>query len=341
MSRVDPFAAGPQGGTGRTLGMGENVKIEGRSSVTAPFGTALLEAGRADPRIVGLTADLAKYTDMLPFAAAFPERFFNVGMAEQSLIATAAGLAKTGLVPFATTYAVFATRRAFDFIAVAVAHSKLPVKIFCGLPGLTTGYGATHQGIDDLALMLTIPDLVVVDPCDATELGQVVHAAAAHPGPVYCRIQRGNVPVVLDPASYRFTIGEARVLREGTDLGIVSTGLMTERALDAATILAGQGFSVGVLHVPCLKPFDTEAVVRFGRSVRKIMTVENHLARGGLGTLTVEALFASGMLRPLRRIGLPDRYIECGSVPHLNEKHGLSTTRLAATAAEFIGDTAD
>jgi transketolase len=320
---------------GVTAGMGELGRVEGRPFRTAPFGEALVAAARADERILALTADLAKYTDLLPFAAAFPQRFFNVGMAEQNLMAMAAGLAKTGAIPFVTTYAVFATRRAFDFIAMAVAHSRLPVKIFTGLPGLTTGYGGTHQGIEDLALMLAVPGLVVIDPCDAVEIGQVVHAAAAHDGPVYCRIQRGNVPVVLDPAGEAFAIGKARRLRAGGDIGIVSTGLMTERALDAATILAAEGLDVAVLHLPCLKPLDTAAITALAGSLRGLVTAENHVARGGLGTLVVETLWEAGMRLPLRRVGLPDRYIECGSVPFLQDRYGLTAERLAGTVREL------
>ena len=155
-------------------------------------------------------------------------------MAEQNLIAVSAGLAKTGHTAFCTTYGVFATRRAYDFIAIACAHSNANVKIFAGLPGLTTGYGGTHQAIEDLALMRMIPGLVVIDPCDATEIEQVTEAVAAHQGPTYCRLLRGLVPRVLDPARHRFRIGDGYVLREGGKLGMISTGLMTERALDAA-----------------------------------------------------------------------------------------------------------
>jgi transketolase len=327
----DPLAAGSGAWQrGRTAGMGELAAVKGRDSRLAPFGTALVEAGRADPRIVALTADLAKYTDLLPFAEAFPDRFFNVGMAEQNLMAVAAGLAKTGWRPFVTTYAVFASRRALDFVSIAIAHAHLPVKIFAGLPGLTTGYGGTHQGIEDLALMQAVPGLAVIDPCDAVELGQVVHALAAHPGPAYVRIQRGNVPVVM-PDGYRFALGRAQKLRAGGDVGIITTGLMTERSLDAASLLATEGLEVAVLHVPCLKPFDAAAVADFAGSVGSLVTAENHVARGGLGTAVVEALFEAGISRPVRRVGLPDRFIECGSVPYLQDKYGLTTERLAET----------
>ncbi|MEO6436792.1 MAG: transketolase family protein, partial [Tepidisphaeraceae bacterium] len=202
---------------------------------TAPFGHALVRAAEANSRIVGLTADLGKYTDIHVFGDRFPDRFFQMGMAEQNLIGVAAGLARTGFIPFATTYCVFATRRAYDFIAIGTALSKTNVKIIAGLPGLTTGYGGTHQGIEDLALMRAVPNLVVIDPCDATETAQATKAIAEYNGPVYMRLLRGQVPVVLDPASYQFDLGKAKLLRDGggADIAIISTGLMTARALEA------------------------------------------------------------------------------------------------------------
>lgn len=314
---------------GRTLGMGESAAVEHRPFVSAPFGRALTEIGRTDPRVVGLTADLGKYTDILPFADVFPDRFFNVGMAEQNLIAVAAGLAKTGRIPFCTTYAVFATRRAYDFIAIACAHSGANVKIFAGLPGLTTGYGGTHQGIEDLALMRAIPGLTVIDPCDAEETMQVTRAVAEHDGPVYVRLLRGDVPKVLDPATYRFRIGAASELRQGGDVGVISTGLMTERALDAASRLEAAGLSVGILHVPTLKPLDTDAICDFVGGVKRILTAENHVVTGGLGTAVAETLYDAGIVKPLHKVGIPDQFVECGSLPFLQEKYGLSTERLA------------
>src|SRR5580698_5760052 len=187
-------------------------------TAAAPFVEALIREAETNPRIVGLTADLGKYTDIHLFANRFPERFFQIGMAEQNLIGVAAGLARTGFVPFATTYCVFATRRAYDFIAIGAALGCANVKIIAGLPGLTTGYGGTHQGIEDLALMRAMPNLVVLDPCDATETAQATEAIAKFEGPVYMRLLRGQVPVVLDPATYRFEIGKAKLLRDGSDL---------------------------------------------------------------------------------------------------------------------------
>ncbi|MBZ9738210.1 MULTISPECIES: transketolase family protein [unclassified Mesorhizobium] len=318
---------------GRTLAMGQDEAVGGgRRSVEAPFGRALARLGESRLDIVGLTADLGKYTDILPFRDAFPERFFNVGMAEQNLVAVAAGLARTGKVPFATTYGVFATRRAYDFVAIALAHSNLDVKIVAGLPGLTTGYGGTHQAIEDLALMRMIPGLTIIDPCDATEIDAATEAIAQHRGPVYMRLLRGSVPIVLEPG-YVFDIGKARRLRDGSDVGIISTGLMTERALDAADALQKRGIAAGVLHVPTIKPFDTGAVAEFAASADRIVTVENHVVVGGLASLVVETLFDAGIAKTVTRIGLPDRYIECGAVPTLQAKYGLTTEAVIATIA--------
>ena len=187
--------------------------------------------------------------------------------------------------------------------------------------------------IEDLALMRMIPGLVIIDPCDATEIAQATAAIAEHDGPVYMRLLRGTVPVVLDPESYRFAIGKARQLRSGKDVGIIATGMMTERALDAAAELAARGIDAGVLHVPTIKPFDGDAVAEFASGVDRVVTAENHVAVGGLASLVAETLFDRGIVRPLTRIGLPDRYIECGSVPHLQSVYGLTTARVAETIA--------
>ncbi len=323
--------------TGRTFtrAMGLDEAAGGRASIEAPFGRTLAALGAERPDIVGLTADLGKYTDILPFRDAFPERFFNMGMAEQNLVAAAAGLARTGFVPFATTYGVFASRRAYDFIAIACAHANLPVKIIAGLPGLTTGYGGTHQAIEDTGLMSLVPGLVVIDPCDATEIAAATRAAAAYPGSVYMRLLRGTVPVVFEPDGFEFAIGRARLVREGGDVGFIATGFMTERAIDAADRLAARGIEAGVLHVPCLKPFDAEAVADFALRCGAIVTAENHVVTGGLATRVVEALHERGIQRTVRRIGLPDRFIECGAVPTLQKRYGLTTEDLVIAAEEL------
>jgi transketolase len=322
----------PSPALGQTLGMGEKPEAGARPTVDAPFGHALAALARKRRDIVGLSADLAKYTDMLSFRDAFPDRFFNVGMAEQNLIAVSAGIAKTGHTVFCTTYGVFATRRAYDFIAIACAHSGANVKIFAGLPGLTTGYGGTHQAIEDLALMRMIPGLVVIDPCDATETEQVTEAVATHQGPTYTRLLRASVPRVFDPSRHRFEIGRGYVLREGGTLGMISTGFMTERALDAADQLAARGTKVSILHMPTIKPFDRKIVADFASRAERIMTLENHVVVGGLGSLVAEALFEAGIQRALVRVGIPDRFIECGSLPYLQEKCGMTVPQIVALA---------
>jgi len=319
----------------RTLAMGEQEAVAG-AAVDAPFGQALVALARERPEVVGLTADLGKYTDVDPFRIAFPERFFNVGMAEQNLIAVAAGLAKAGKIAYCTTYGVFATRRAYDFIAIACAHSRANVKIVAGLPGLTTGYGGTHQGIEDTGLMTMVPGLTVIDPCDATDIMQATRAIADVDGPVYMRLQRARVPVVLDPQRYRFAVGKAALLRDGGDVGIVATGPMTARALEAANELAAAGIAASVLHVPTLKPLDRPAILALAERVRGLVTAENHVVRGGLASLVAETLFDAKLQRPLARVGLPDAFIECGSLPHLQEKYGLTAAAVVAAARRAL-----
>src|ERR671921_1096666 len=231
----------------------------------APFGYALAKLAETRPEIVGLTADLAKYTDLHVFAKAHPDRFYQMGMAEQLLISAAAGMAREGFMPFATTYAVFAARRAYDFICMAIAEENLNVKIVCALPGLTTGYGPSHQATEDIAIFRGMPDLAIVDPCDALDTEQATPAIAAHDGPVYMRLLRGNVPLVLDEYDYRFELGKAKLLRDGGDALVISTGFMTMRALEAAKLLQADRVKVAVLHAPTIKPLDEEAILHEAR----------------------------------------------------------------------------
>lgn len=318
--------------TGRTGGMGEVAEVAGPYE-TAPFGHCLAKLGANNTDIVGITADMGRYSDILPFRDAFPDRYFNAGMAEQNTIMIAAGLAKVGKVAFAATYAAFLTRRALDFMAVACAHSKADVKVMGGSPGLVNPYGGTHQALEDLAVMRSIPDITVIDPCDAVELRQVVAAAAQTPGTFYIRNLRGKVPVVLDEDDYRFEIGRSRVLREGSDVGIVSTGFMTARALEAADRAEQRGISVGVLHVPTIKPFDVDGVVEFASGVSRIVTAENHLRVGGLGTLVLESLYEADIEhRPVIRIGLQDRFHPCGSQDYLDAMFGLDVDGITEAA---------
>jgi transketolase len=309
---------------------------DGVQTLTAPFGHALVAEAERNPRIVGLSADLAKYTDIHVFRDRYPDRFFQIGMAEQNLIGVAAGLARTGFVPFLTTYCVFATRRAYDFIAMDAALGRANVKIMAGLPGLSTGYGGTHQGIEDLALMRSIPNLTVIDPCDAIEVAQATAAIAQYEGPVYMRLLRGLVPVVLDENTYQFEIGKARLLRDGNDVAIISTGLMTARALEAAATLADSGIAAAVLHVSTLKPFDRQAVLELLARVPRVVTAENHLITGGLASAVADAVTDAGLPIRLRRVGIPDCFCESGSLPYLAERYQMRGADIAAQVRTLL-----
>ena len=310
-----------------TSAMIASIASEGQRVQSAPFGKALVELAANRTEIVGLTADLAKYTDLHLFAQAYPERFYQMGMAEQLLMSAAAGMAREGCVPFATTYAVFASRRAYDFICMAIAEENLNVKIVCGLPGLTTGYGPSHQATDDLAIFRAMPNLMVIDPCDALEIEQAVPAIAAHQGPVYMRLLRGNVPLVLDRYDYRFQLGKAQVVRPGRDVLVVSTGLMTMRALEAAEALAADGVDVSVLHVPTIKPLDEATLLAEARKPgRLVVAAENHSLIGGLGEAVATTLLRNGVTPTFRQIALPDAFLDAGALPTLHDRYGISTT---------------
>jgi transketolase len=318
---------------GRTRGMGELIDVAGKITELAPFGRTLAELGAERPEIVGLTADMGRYSDILPFRDAHPTRFFNVGMAEQSLIMIAAGLSRVGKIAYCTSYSVFITRRAYDFVAIAGAHSKMNVKIFAGMPGLVNGYGATHQATEDLNMMRGIADITIIDPCDATELKQVVRAVADIPGTVYVRTLRGKVPVEL-PADYRFELGKAKLLREGRDVGVISTGYMSARARDASEAASAQGVEASVLHVSTIKPFDRESVLAFARRFDRLIVAENHKTTGGLATLVVETLYDAGVIKPLIKIGLADSFFECGSQEYLESKYGVDLQRFVRAIVE-------
>lgn len=300
----------------------------GQKTASAPFGHALVAAAEEDPRIVGLTADLGKYTDMHIFARAFPERFFQMGMAEQLLLGAAAGLAETGLVPFASTYSVFAARRAYDFLCLDIAEPNLNVNVVGGLPGLTTGYGPSHQATEDIAIFRGMPNLTIVDPCDSVDIEQAVPQLAASPGPSYLRLLRGNVPRVLDGYDYTFELGTAKVLRGGADVVFVSSGLMTMRALDAAEALAAHHVDVSVVHSPTIKPFDADTVVAQVDTPRLAVTLENHSVVGGLFETLASALVQRGVGKRVVPIGLPDAFLDAGALPTLHSRYGLSVDRI-------------
>lgn len=309
----------------RSGAMSVDLAKEGQRAVAAPLGQALLELARADERVVGLSADLAKYTDLHILRDAMPERFYQIGMAEQALLGAATGLAMEGFVPFASTYSVFATRRAYDFLMLDIAEANLNVNMVCALPGLTTGYGPSHQATEDVSILRGMPNLTIVDPCDAVDIQQAVPQLAAAEGPTYLRLLRGRVPAVLDEYGYTFELGRAKLLRDGADVLIVSSGLMTERALEAATALEADGVGAAVLHSPTLKPFDEEALLAQLGKGRLVLTAENHSVVGGLFDIVARTVAAHGLGERIHPIALPDEFLDAGALPTLADRYGVST----------------
>ena len=322
----------------KTPAMIASIAGEGQVTRSAPFGHALAQLAREKTNVVGMTADLGKYTDLHIFGKEFPDRYYQMGMAEQLLMGAAAGMAHEGAQPFVTTYAVFATRRAYDFMHQAIAEDNLDVKIICALPGLTTGYGPSHQAAEDLALMRAMPNMTVIDPCDALDTEQMVPAIAAHNGPVYARLLRGNVPAVLDEYDYQFELGKAKLLRDGAEVLIISSGIMTMRSLEVAKLLEADNVGVGVLHVPTIKPLDTETILREARRTgRMVVVAENHSVIGGLGEAVATTLLTAGVTLMYRQIALPDEFLGAGALPTLHDRYGISTNVMANTIKGWLG----
>jgi transketolase len=329
---------GPNGERLMTSAMIASIAGPDQRTAPAPFGHALVRLAEKNRKIIGMTADLSKYTDLHIFAKAYPDRFYQMGMAEQVLMGAAAGMAREGFTVFATTYAVFASRRAYDFICMAIAEENLDVKIVCALPGLTTGYGPSHQATEDLAIFRGLPNMTIIDPCDALEIEQATAAIVKHKGPVYMRLLRGNVPLVLDEYRYTFKLGKAQMLRDGPDALLVSTGLMTMRALEAAKALEKDRVHVGVLHVPTIKPLDEKTIIRHARKRgRPVITLENHTVAGGFGEAVAGALLRSGV-RParFRQIALPDQFLDAGALPTLHDRYGISTSEVVRRVRGWI-----
>ena len=321
-----------------TSAMIASLAAEGQRTSPAPFGHALVELARERPEIVGMTADLSKYTDLHVFAREYPDRFYQMGMAEQLLMLSAGGLAHEGFVPFVTTYAVFASRRTYDFISQGIVEEGLNVKICCALPGLTTGYGPSHQATEDIAIFRGMPDLTIVDPCDALDTEQATRAIAAHDGPVYMRLLRGNVPLVLDEYDYRFELGKAKPIRDGRDVLFVSSGFMTMRALETAQLLAQDRIDAAVLHVPTIKPLDEATILKeVGRGGRLVVVAENHTIVGGLGEAVAGLLLRSGVIPPaFRQVALPDQFLDAGALPTLHDRYGISAQAMAASVKGWL-----
>jgi transketolase len=291
------------------------------------YGEALKELGGLNKDIVVLDADLSGSTKTGVFKKAYPERFFNVGIAEQNLMGIAAGLATTGKIPFASTFAVFATGRAFEIIRNSICYPKLNVKIAATHAGLMVGEdGATHQALEDISIMRSLPNMVVLNPADAVETKQCIFKAAEHNGPVYIRLGRSKVPVVFDE-NYKFEIGKGVELKEGKDITIIATGVMVEKALLAAEELLKEGISARVINMSTIKPIDKDIIIKAASETKGIVTVEEHNIIGGLGSAVAEVVVEN---RPtyVERIGTMDAFGESGDGNKLLEKYGLNVKNI-------------
>jgi transketolase len=299
------------------------------------FGHILVELGKENPKVLVLDADVKTTTRTDIFAEALPKQFFQFGIAEQNMFCAAAGLATLGFIPFPTTLAVFAARRACDQVEISIAYPRLNVKIPGTYNGIPIGrQGATHASVDDLSIMRSMPNMRVVDPADNLELRQVMRAAVEYYGPVYFRVSRPEAPNVLDEG-YNFQWGKSVVLRDGENLTLISTGVTTSRTVMAADILAKKGIGARVIHMPCLKPIDKEAIITASDETKTIVTVENHSIYGGLGSAVAEVLVENAPCRQ-KRLGFQDVFLEGASDEELFRKHKLTPDAIADDAIAFL-----
>ncbi len=304
----------------------------------AAYTETVMRLAEGDPRIVLLEADLMKCTGTQCFRTAYPERFINVGVAEANMVGVAAGLSAAGKIPFAATFACFASRRAFDQFFLSANYARLNVKLVGTDPGVTAAFnGGTHMPFEDLALMRVIPGLTILEPSDPVSCSALTEAAAAKYGCVYLRIPRKAAPLIYGPDE-RFELGKAKLLRKGTDACIVALGaLMVGEALKAAELLASQGISAAVLDVLTLKPLDAAALLEQAATVKALVSAENHQITGGLGSAVAEVLAESGYGGKFARIGVREEFGEVGTQDYLVERFGLGAGRIAASVKALLG----
>ncbi|MGB9710116.1 MAG: transketolase family protein [Thermodesulfovibrio sp.] len=299
------------------------------------YGITLVELGKRNPNIVVLDADLSCSTKTAKFAKSFPERFFNIGISEQDMIGVAAGLALTGKIPFASTFAIFATGRAWEQIRQTVCYSNANVKIVATHGGITVGEdGATHQAVEDVALMRVIPGMTVIVPADAYETAQAVTLAAEYYGPVYIRLGRAKVSSVM-PEDYKFQIGKAYLFKIGRDVNIIANGIMVSEALKASEILNKEGIDTGVANFSSVKPIDEQTLLKIARSSKLIITAEEHSIIGGLGSAVTEFI-SENHPTVVKRIGIRDTFGCSGSWKELLKLYGLTAENIVQTVKDFF-----
>ena len=300
------------------------------------YGNALVEIGKENPNLVVLDADLAEATKTGMFKKAFPDRFIDCGIAECNMVGIAAGLSLVGKIPFVSSFAMFAAGRAFEQVRNSVGYPHLNVKIGATHAGITVGEdGASHQCNEDLALMRTIPGMVVMCPSDDVEARACVRAAIEHDGPVYIRFGRAAVPVINDKPDYKFEIGKGTIVREGTDVTIVATGICVDSALGAAEKLAADGISAEVVNICTIKPLDEEIIINSAKKTGKVVTVEEHSVIGGLGSAVCDCL-SEKLPTPVKKVGMQDVFGESGSAAALVAKYGLDAEGVYKSVKEFV-----
>lgn len=305
-----------------------------KKSTRQAYGEALVELGKINKDVVVLDADLTKSTKTALFQKAFPERHINVGISEADLVGTAAGLASCGKIAFASTFAMFAAGRAFDQIRNSVCYPKLNVKIAPTHAGISVGEdGGSHQSVEDIALMRSIPGMVVLSPADATETKKMIFAAAEHEGPVYIRMGRLDTEVIFDENSYEFHIGVINTVKDGADVTIAATGLMVEQAIKASEILAAEGISVRVLNVGTIKPLDGETILKAAQETKFIVTAEEHSVIGGLGSAISEFLSETHPTL-VKKLGIYDKFGQSGKGEELLVKYELTAEKLVSIVKE-------
>jgi len=305
-----------------------------KSATRDGYGKALLELGKINPDVVALDADLSDSTRSEYFAKQFPERFFSMGIAEQDMIGAAAGLAFSGKIPYASTFAIF-SERAYEFIRNIVSRNRLNVKIAGSHAGIFTGEdGKSAQAIEDIAIYRALPNMIVLQPCDSVEAEKMVFALAGYKGPSYMRLHRNPVPAIHD-SNYKFELGKAEVLREGKDAVIFATGTMIHEALKAYDILKNEKINVCIVNVATIKPLDNNLVIDLAKKTNCVITAEDHNVIGGLGSAVAEVL---GENYPclMKRIGLQDRYAESGKPDELYKKYGLDAESIAEEVMKFV-----
>jgi transketolase len=299
------------------------------------YGNALAEFG-SDSRIVVFDADLSKSTKTDTFKKKYPERFFNMGIAEGNMMVTAAGMAACGKVAFASTFAMFAAGRAFEQIRNSICYPKLNVKIGATHAGISVGEdGASHQCIEDIAIMRALPNMTVISPADAIETRQAVKAAIEHDGPVYLRLGRLNVPVIFDEGSYNYQLGKGVLLSEGIDMTIIATGLMVHAALEAKDLLKQEGISARVINIHTIKPIDVDIIVKAARETGIIVTAEEHSVIGGLGSAVSDVLSENYPV-PLLKVGVQDKFGKSGKPDKLLEMYGLTARDIYSKAKDAL-----